>query len=93
MNRYNTAIMAKCEKLAKALNQLNQYDCAILSMAINENVGASIKILPPRNQKLKGVQTSIKGDLNGRQYLMQARLHGCTVTWEQEQQPLMRHSI
>ena len=85
MNKYNKAMQLRVNNVSKALAQLESIGCAIYSLSIDDK-GSFIGILPPPNKtarrKLGGQQVSVRGDIHGRCYHWQARIHGCNVRWQ-----------
>lgn len=82
-NRHTKQFYSRVVNTSKALQLLDKKGCAIISLSINDR-GNTIDILPPPANALKGVQTTINNDINGRSYSMLARIHGCNVVWKQD---------
>jgi len=89
MNTYNADFKQRVDKASLAMAHLIKNGCAITGLSIQDSATV-IKILPPRDQWVKGTLISIKGTHAGRCHMMATRLYGCTVQWQltNDEQPL-----
>jgi hypothetical protein len=88
MNHYNKAFEIHVKKVSEALEKLMHFGCAIKGLSITDK-GDFIDILPPLTpnigKHLNGYEVAINGDSQGRHYEFQARICGCTVRWQSNQ--------
>lgn len=81
MNAYNTAFKQRVDKASLAMAHLIKHGCAITGLSIQDSATV-IKILPPRDKRVKGTLISINSTHTGRCHMMATRLYGCTVQWQ-----------
>lgn len=87
MNLNNQAFKSKMKKAHKAITELLNKGCAVITLTINDN-GILIYILPPTKQKLTGQALTVIDHITNRYYVYQTRLHDCTVRWYSSPPPL-----
>jgi hypothetical protein len=92
MNKYNIAFKSRIDNASRAMEHLIKNGCAIVSLSITDRY-TEIEILPPLTPKVKGTLISINNTHKGRHHLMATRLHGCTITWQLNQDELTKMEL